>query len=118
MRRHPAASPIVFSPSVASAMAANLDEAPPDWTADRPGEGEDGSALARALPPEVLKAIRRQLRIAHSVLDVFVTEIGLKGTGIVTSIGQREAAGVSKHVRMSLELQPGCISSPLDHAGK
>jgi hypothetical protein len=97
-------------------MAGNLDEAPPDWTADRPGEGEDGSGLARALPPEVLKAIRRQLRIAHSVPDVFVTEIGLKGTGVVAFIGQREAAGMAEHVRVSLELQPCGFSGTLDHA--
>jgi len=52
------------------------------------------------------------------MLDILVAQIRLQGPGIMALVRQGEAAGVSKHVRMGLELQPGSLSSPLDHAGK
>jgi hypothetical protein len=47
--------------------------------------------------------IRRQLGIANRVLDVAMTEVGLQGSGIMTLVGQRKAAGVPQHVRVSSE---------------
>ena len=32
--------------------------------------------------------------VAHRVLDVFVTQVGLQRPGVVSSVGQRVAAGV------------------------
>jgi len=60
--------------------------------------------IARSAP-EILEAVRRQLGIAHGVLDIPVTEIGLQRPGIVPLVGQSEAAGVSEHMWMGLELE-------------
>ena len=53
---------------------------------------------ARASPeqstPKVAKAIRRQLGIAHSVLDVLVPKICLQSPRIVALVGQGKATGV------------------------
>jgi hypothetical protein len=51
-------------------------------------------ALRFSLSPEILKSIRRQLRIANRVLDILVAEIGLQGAGVVALVGQRKATGV------------------------
>ena len=45
-----------------------------------------------------LEAGRRQLGVAHGVLDVAVPEIGLQRPGIDAVIGELEAAGVPQHV--------------------
>jgi hypothetical protein len=57
------------------------------------------------LAPEILKSVWRQLGIAHGVLDVSVTEIGLESPRIVPLVGQGEAAGVAKHIGMGLGTQ-------------
>jgi hypothetical protein len=57
------------------------------------------------LPPEVLEPIRRQLGIAHRVLDVLMAQVGLQGSRIMALIGKGESTGVPQHVRMSLEAQ-------------
>ena len=57
--------------------------------------------------PKVLESGRRQLGVAHGVLDVPVPEIGLQRPRIDAVIGELEAAGVAQHVRMHLELEPG-----------
>jgi hypothetical protein len=41
------------------------------------------------------------------MLDILVAEIGLKGARNVALVGQRKAAGVPRHVRVSLEAQLG-----------
>ena len=56
--------------------------------------------LRPSISPEVFKAIRRQLGIAHRVLDVAMAEVGLKSSRIMALVGQGEAAGVAQHVRM------------------
>jgi len=38
---------------------------------------------ARSSAPEVFEPSRRQLGVAHRVLNVLVAEIGLKGAGVV-----------------------------------
>src|SRR5262245_49985416 len=50
--------------------------------------------------PEVLEPKRRQLGVAHRVLDVLVPEICLQRAGIVAGISQRIASRVAEHVRM------------------
>jgi hypothetical protein len=47
-------------------------------------------------PPEALEPGRRQLGIAHRVLNIFVPKVSLKGTGVVALGGQREPAGVGE----------------------
>jgi hypothetical protein len=55
----------------------------------------------------MLEAGRRQLGIAHRVLDVLVAEIRLQRTGIDAVIGELEAACVPQHVRMHWETEIG-----------
>ena len=66
-----------------------------------------GSRHALSSAPEVLKPIRRQLGIAHRVLNVLVAEPGLQRPSVVTGIGQRIAAAMAQHVRMNRERQLG-----------
>src|SRR5215510_6715647 len=65
-----------------------------------------------ALSPEVSKAIRRQLGIAHRMLNVLVAKVGLQRAGIVTGVGQRIAAAVPQHVRMHREGHAGASPDP------
>ena len=44
-----------------------------------------------------------------------MAEVGLQGSGIVSFVGQCEAASVTQHVRMYLERHPGFHPSPLHH---
>jgi hypothetical protein len=55
----------------------------------------------RQSAPEVLEAIRRQLRVAHRVLDILVPEVGLQRSRVVALIGQRKAAGVAQLRRIT-----------------
>ena len=48
--------------------------------------------------PELLKAIRRQLCVAHGVLDIFVPEKGLQSARMVTSVSLGKATRMSQHV--------------------
>jgi hypothetical protein len=66
------------------------------------------------LAPEVLEPIRRQLGVAHRVLDVLVAETVLQGSGIVPVVGELIAARMPQHVRMQLERHPGGLAKPLD----
>src|SRR5262245_7132829 len=56
--------------------------------------------MAEASAPEVLEPVRRQLRVAHRVLDVLVPEICLQRPRVVASVGERVAGSVAQHVRM------------------
>jgi len=70
------------------------------------------------LAPEVLEPIRRKLGVANRVLDVLVSQVSLQGSGIVALVGQREAAGMPQHVRMSLTTELGGLASTLHRPGK
>src|SRR4029077_5741082 len=76
-------------------------------------------ALAgRLVAPEVLETGRRQLGVAHRVLDVAVPEVSLQRASIDAVIGELEAAGVAQHVRMHWETESGCNAKPRDHLAK
>src|SRR5262249_60757675 len=64
--------------------------------------------------PGFFEAIRRQLGVAHGVLDIFVAEIVLQGSGIVPIVGELISAGVPKHVRMDWEWHLGSLTQALD----
>src|SRR5580704_12504664 len=68
--------------------------------------------------PEVFEPVRRQLGVAHGMLDILVAEIGLQSPRIVALVGQREAAGVTQHVGMGLEAELGGLASTLHKPGK
>ena len=69
----------------------------------------------RSIAPEVLETGRRQLGVAHRVLDVLVAEIGLQRAGIDAVIGELETAGVAQHVRMHWEIEVSRDTEPGDH---
>jgi len=75
----------------------------------------EGRSL-NALSPKLFEPRRRQLSVAHRVLDVAVPKVSLQGARIVPLVGQRVAAGVPEHVGMSLEAQLSFGTRPLDHA--
>jgi len=84
----------------------------------RAGQIDNKPTKLVVLSPEILEARRRQLGIAHRVLDVLVAEVGLQGARVVALIGQSEAAGMTQHVRMRFERQPGGSTGALDHASE
>jgi hypothetical protein len=67
-----------------------------------------------ALSPEILEPIRRQLGVAHRVLDVLVPKIGLQRARVVTGIGKRITTRMPQHVRMDREGHPGALPDPMD----
>ena len=68
--------------------------------------------------PEILEPRRRQLGVAHRVLDVLVPKVGLKRTRIVPLGGKREATGMAQHVRVRLETEVRLSSRTPHHARK
>ena len=72
----------------------------------------------RLAAPEILEPRRRQLGVADRVLNVLMTEVSLKRSGIVSLVGERVAAGVPEHVRVRLEAKLGPGARALNHAGE
>src|ERR1700720_1149064 len=68
-----------------------------------------------SIPEKALEPGRRQLGVAHRMLDRFVPEIGLDRPGIDALIGQLKTAGVPQHVRVKLHIESGSLASTLDH---
>ena len=52
------------------------------------------------------------------MLDADVTQVRLQCSGIVTVIGELEAASMTKHVGVRLEAEPSRFTSPLNHSSK
>ena len=68
------------------------------------------------MSPKIPKARRRQLGVAHRVLDVAVAKVSLQRPRIVTLVGESVTAGMPQHVRVCLEGELGLDPCPLDHA--
>src|ERR1700674_1982124 len=71
------------------------------------------STPGKLLAPKVLEPCRRQLGVAHRVLDVPVPEIGLQRPRVMAAVGKRIATGVPQHVGMDLEFEPRFGPGPL-----
>src|ERR1700739_999681 len=71
---------------------------------------------ARSSPPKGLEAGRGQLGIADRGLHVFVSEIRLARSCVVSLGSERESAGMPQHMRVLLEAEPALRSRALDHA--
>jgi len=71
-----------------------------------------------SLSPEIPESSRRQFGVAHRVLDIAVTEVGLQRPRVVALVRQGEAAGVPEHVRVGLEAQTRLSARPLNHASE
>ena len=65
------------------------------WTSRLRGGG--------SVAPKILKSCRRQLGVAHRVLDVAVAQPVLKRPGVVTGVRQGVAARVAEHVAMEVK---------------
>ena len=55
--------------------------------------------------PKPLEPGRRELGVAHRVLDVLVAEVGLQAASVDAPVGQVKPAGVPQHVRMDREVE-------------
>jgi hypothetical protein len=69
-----------------------------------------------SLPPEILEPRRRQLGIAHRVLDVLMTQVCLQRPRVVAPVCKRVTAGVPEHVRVRLDRKFGPGGGSIDHA--
>ena len=64
-------------------------------------------------PPEILEPIGRKLRVSHRMLNILVPEICLQRPGIVALVGEGEPAGMSEHVWVRQEAEPGGLTGAL-----
>src|SRR5262249_49143490 len=78
---------------------------------------QDAQGL-RSASPKVLEPVGRHFGVSDRVLDVLVAEVVLQGARVVAVIGQLEAAGVAKHVRVDREWHLGGLAEALDEAGE
>jgi hypothetical protein len=72
--------------------------------------GGSRAALCFGLSPEVLEPIRRQLGVAHRMLDVLVAEPSLQRPRVVTGVCQCIPAGVAQHVREDRKGHTGTLA--------
>ena len=72
--------------------------------------------MHRCLAPEIPEPMRRKLGVAHRVLDVFMTEIGLQRASVVAGIGQGIACRVPQHVRVNRERHSRALADAM-HRG-
>jgi hypothetical protein len=77
----------------------------------RRGKGHNQYKRFHGSAPEVVEPRRRQLGVAHRVLDVLVAKVCLQRPGVVAGICEGEAAGVPQHVGVGLDLQAGTPGS-------
>ena len=68
--------------------------------------------------PELLEPNGREFGIAHGVLNVAVSKVGLQGASVVPFVCQRIAASVPEHLRVRFEAQFGHypLSAVLHHS--
>jgi hypothetical protein len=66
------------------------------------------------LSPEVPEAIRSHFRIPSGMLNIAMAKIMLKGSRVVTVIGELVTARMAQHVRMDREWHPSNLTEPLD----
>jgi hypothetical protein len=66
------------------------------------------------LSPEVPEAIRSHFRIPSGMLNIAMAKIMLKGSRVVTVIGELVTARVAQHVRMDREWHSSSLAEPLD----
>src|SRR6516162_8055173 len=67
-----------------------------------------------SVPPKILEPVGRHVGVPDRVLDVLVPEVVLQGPRVVAIIGQFEATGMAKHVRVDREWHLGSLTEALD----
>ena len=60
-------------------------------------------SLRNSVLPKVIETVRGQLRVAHGVLNVLMSEIVLNGAGIMPVINKLVTTTMAQHVRMNRE---------------
>ena len=79
---------------------------------------DQGTSFGYSVPAGILEPRRRQLSVAHRMLDVAMPEVNLQRTRIMTLISKRVPANVFEHMWVGLEPRLRCLSSPFDHGGQ
>jgi hypothetical protein len=69
-------------------------------------------SLLYALAPEISKPVGGHVGVFNRVLDVLVPEVVLQRSGVVTIVGELEAAGMAQHVRMHGKGRLGGLAEP------
>src|SRR5215831_1767713 len=67
-----------------------------------------------SLSPKVFEAVGCHFGVPDRVLDVPVPKVVLQGPRVVAIVGELEAAGVAKHVRVDGEWHLGGLTEALD----
>ena len=80
----------------------------------RAGQIDNKPTKLVVLSPEILEARRRQLGIAHRVLDVLVAKPSLQRPRVVAGVRQGVAAAMPQHVRVYRELHLGPSPDPTE----
>ena len=70
----------------------------------------------RFILSRILKTRRRQLGVAHRVLDILVTEVCLQRPRVVAPVCKRVPARMTQHVRVRLDRKFGPGGGSIDHA--
>jgi hypothetical protein len=60
--------------------------------------------IARSVPPEILEALRRQIRVARGVLDNAMPEILLDCPGVLSVVRELVSGSMTQHVWVDGEL--------------
>jgi hypothetical protein len=69
-----------------------------------------GSVATVSVLPEVVEAIRSELSIEGSVLDILVSKVVLNGAGVLAVVCEFEAGRMAKHVGMDWHAQSGHVA--------
>src|SRR5262245_17300986 len=69
-----------------------------------------------SVPPKVLEAVGRHGGVPDGVLNVLVPEVVLQGPRVVAIVGELEATGMAKHVRVDREWHLGGLPDVLNEA--
>ena len=88
----------------------------PEWelqhAVDR--RSPDDERLGDSPPPEIPKPVRRQLRVAHGMLDIAVPKPRLQRSSVVPLVRQLVTAAVAQHVWTDREGHAGPLAEALD----
>ena len=74
--------------------------------------------LLGSIVPEIFETVSTQLRVAHGVLNVPMTEVVLNGACVLPVVGQFESDRVPQHLRMNGHADVGFPASARDNLPK
>src|SRR5262249_45310718 len=74
----------------------------------------ESSAPSLSVLPKVFEPVGRHFGVSDRVLDVLVAQVMLQGPRVVAVVGQLEATGMAKHVRVDREWHLGGLAEALN----